>query len=278
MVVGVVLVALGLLLWLAPGWGLNPGVFAKLWPILLVALGLDLLLRGRRRGRLLAAALTLGLLVLALAALPWASSRSLHTTAVQLAAPAGVREVALALEPKVAWLELTGGGAAALAGEIELLPGQQLVRQEKHRGNRLELRLTTRGRSIHWRGDAPRWQLALDPRLTYRLELELAVGGARIDLRGLDCPELELELGVGRAVLYPPDRPGNYKVKGGVGELVVYLPPTVPVVLELRQGFGSVEVAGLEGGPRVWERGSGPPLRLTVTGGVGRVRVLPTQP
>ncbi len=278
MAVGVVLVALGLLLWLAPDWGLNPGALVKLWPILLVALGLDLVLRNRRGGRWLAAALALGLLVLALAALPRASNRSLHTTSVQLAAPAEVREVALALEPKVARLELTGGGTAALAGEVELLPGQRLVRREKRRENRLELRLTTRGRTIRWRGDAPRWRLALDPRLTYRLELELGVGGALIDLRGLDCPELELELGVGRAQLYLPDRPGSYRVKGGVGELVVYLPPTVPMVLELRQGIGPVEVQGLEGGPITWKRGSGPSLHLTVRSGVGRVRVLPAQP
>ncbi len=277
---GLLLLVAGLL-WLLGDLGLLPGGLTdlwRLWPLILVALGLDVLFRDRPDGRRASLLITLVLLALSIAWISLGGERNrLRTENVSLDLPTGVELVSLELTPRLAEFELSAGeaGGELLAGKVELLPGERLRTSRRQRGDHLTVSLSTRSRRLHWNGPGPHWRLHLNPRPLYRLRLELGVGNSRIDLRGLRIERFDLQVGVGKTTVFLPDSPGEYEISGGVGDLTVYLPESVAVSLEASRGIGSLEVSGLERGTDAWKRGLGKPLQLKIRTGIGRVRVLP---
>ena len=280
MAAGILLVIIGLF-WILGDFGLLPDGMSRLWllwPLVLVAAGLEILLRDRPRGRQTALLITLVLLALSLFRLFAGGYGGLRSEKIDLNLAPDVELVTLEISPRLADFELTAGAGNGklLTGEIELLPGERLHTSNRRRGRRQIVSLSTSARRLHWNGPGPRWRLRLNSRPSYRLRLNLDVGGGLIDLRGLKIEDCSLKFGVGKAAVYLPDHPGSYELSGGVGELTIYLPETTAVILEASRGIGSLEINGLSGGAGVWRRGAGEPLRLKVVAGIGRIRILPS--
>ncbi|WP_457636974.1 LiaF transmembrane domain-containing protein [Oceanithermus sp.] len=278
MYAGIILILFGLV-WLLSDLGLL-GLDASrlwlLWPLVLVVLGLELLLGNRPRDRRAAVLLTLALLALSLFWLLPVGNGSTRTEKLDIGLESGVERVALTISPIVADFSLASGAAGdrLLTGEVELLPGEKLRTSSRRRGAQLTASIQVRAGHLHWKGPGPRWRIYLNPRPSYSLNLKLDVGGGRVDLRGLKVETCSLKFRVGKATVYLPDHPGECEIFGGVGELTVYLPKTTAVALEVSKGIGALEVSGLEGGNGAWSRGQGEPLRLKLSAGVGRIRVL----
>lgn len=280
MTAGILLIIISIF-WILGDFGLLSDGLSRLWllwPLAMVAAGLEILLRDRPRGRQTALLITLALLALSLFWLFPGGHSGLRSEKIDLNLMQNVKLVALEISPRLADFGLTVGASQGklLTGEIELLPGERLRTSSRKKGDQLIVSVTSSARRLHWNGPGPRWRLRLNPQPSYRLRLSLDVGGGLVDLRGLKIEDCSLKFGVGKATIYLPDHPGNCELSGGVGELTIYLPKTTAVTLEASRGIGSLEVNGLVGKAGIWQRGKGEPLRLKVTTGVGRIRILPS--
>ncbi|WP_456447139.1 LiaI-LiaF-like domain-containing protein [Oceanithermus sp.] len=282
MTLGWILIAVGLA-WLLADLGYLPSAVLglwRLWPLLLVALGLELLLGHDPKGRRLSALVLVALLFAAGFWLAFGPPPSGPFVRESLRVPlaAEVRTARLRLDTSVAQLELSAlptDAETLLDAELERLPRQRILLERKRRGERMELRLRSEGRNLRLQGRAPLWKLGLHPAVRYDLDLRLGVGQGRLDLRELELEGLAIHAGVGDLTVFFPAKGGyQARVEGGVGRLTLLLPSGLPVELEVEKGIGRVAVSGLGGGGRRWSSaGSGPPLRLAVEAGVGQVEV-----
>lgn len=221
----------------------------RLWPILLILFGLDIILGRTRRGSLLMAALAVG--ALAAAAIFWqpiTTSRQ-RMERETFAQPAqGIERAIVAVEVGVGQLELVELQEPANLYEVEVTydgarakPIHRLVIEEG------EARVTLRsgqkdGGTVNTRLEE--WRVALNPEIPMQLDLRGGVNTARLDLTGLTLTRLNVNLGVGDVRLKLAER-GEYQVKvnGGVGELVVEIPDETEARIRADGGLGAITVA-----------------------------------
>jgi hypothetical protein len=230
---------------------LNVNVWAvifNLWPLLLIAVGLDIVL-GRRSlvGSILASGLMLALL-----------AGSLWFLAFGRVSAAQYMDVTHRLE-------------TARQGRVELNPGlgslrlgalsqpdtfvQGLVFQ--HRGETLQPSYREADGVAHYSLAAEGfsmvgsvtgaerwgWDLGLTPAIPLSLNINLGVGEALLDLRDLQIQDLTLDLGVGSTTVYLGDQPGGrVRVKGGIGQTVLVIPRGAAVSLRLTSGLGAASL------------------------------------
>lgn len=261
-------------------WSLAP-----LWPLLLIAWGVELVLPESR-----AWSWSVALASVAVVGGVWLAVRPLTTGVVtpqtiRFDRPAGVEQVDVQLGVGVAHLMLTrGDGAAALlAGDVQLQPGEQLEQQSRQDGTTAVVRLTASSAGpVGTRpGQGATWRLRLVPDVPLTLAVTTGVGRADMDLRGVRVRELHVRMGVGETVLTLPESgPLRASVTGGVGTLTLRVPPNLPLRVRVTPGLGSVT-----SGPGLTRRGqdyvsagydAAPTVRraeMRITGGVGRVRV-----
>ncbi len=84
------------------------------------------------------------------------------------------------------------------------------------------------------------WDIGLNSSVTYQLNLNTGVGQSKIDLTKLRLSGGMIDGGVGTTELYLPGK-GNYQltIKGGVGTIRIYVPSTLAVRAEVDGGLGS---------------------------------------
>jgi hypothetical protein len=252
----VLLVGLGLiLLGQNLGWVQNDIWLSllRMWPLILVAAGIDLLIPRRTFwGTLLS-------LVLILAV--FAGGFWLAGPGVRVRPAGGLQEISVPLgsasaaevkfSPPVA--SLTVG---ALQGTTALLEGT--VPAEKY--GRVEARTHQDGATaaveieasgayvtpIFGPMDQP-WVFALTTQIPIDLRVSAGVGDAHLDLAGLRVSGLDVEMGVGRVVITLPAG-GSFsgQVSGGVGQTVIVIPKGVAVHVRMTTGIGGMQTP--EGG------------------------------
>lgn len=267
------------------GWTL-----ARLWPLLLIARGAELV-AARRGGP--AHALALGILALAGIGSVWLilgpqGFGAVTAHPIALALPAGAARADVHLGIGVADLTLArGDGGLLVSGDAQTLPGERLETAARLSGDTAALRLQARssGPVGAWPGQGARWTLRLAPDVPLNLSVTSGVGRARLDLRGLRVRELTVNVGVGQSELTLPQAgPLSARIVGGVGALTLHVPPGLPARLTVKPGVGQVTAdfpltprgqtyvsAGYDAAP------AGQRAEVQITGGVGRVR-LDTRP
>ena len=202
----------------------------RLWPILLIAAGLEVLL-GRRSGWASAIA---ALLVLAMVAGgAWFLSRS-DTTGTrgqirELAYPRGVASAAtIVLEPSVGALSVgtLADSSSLVEATIRLLPNEELTERfvEGERA-RLTLARSSGPVSSYGLSQSAVWNVAIDPEVRLDLTADLGAGEATIDLAGLQADRVQVDLGVGQVkVTLPRESDAEVIVDGGVGTVTISIP------------------------------------------------------
>ncbi len=90
-----------------------------------------------------------------------------------------------------------------------------------------------------------RWDIALARNLPIQLGITAGVGEADIDLDGLQIDALQLETGVGKALVTLPaqESPLRAKFRGGVGLTELRIPKGAYGELDITGGLGSVNIA-----------------------------------
>lgn len=109
------------------------------------------------------------------------------------------------------------------------------------------------------------WNIGLNPDVPMRLNIHGGMGTARLNLRDLQVTDLRLHGGVGEvhAVLPASDTGYQARVEGGMGETRLEVPAHTSTMLEIRGGVGQVDV----------DIDSRTEVRVQAKGGIGSVSV-----
>jgi len=124
------------------------------------------------------------------------------------------------------------------------------------------------------------WNLRVDNSTPFELKVDLGAGRGEFHLANLDITRLELNIGVGQATV---DLTGerakdlHAEIQGGVGQAVIRLPKNVGVIATVHGGLGSIDVHGLKevDGQYVNAAYDKSPntIRLNVEGGIGQIKL-----
>ncbi len=226
-------------------------ILLRLWPLLLVAAGLDLILGQRSAwGSLLTVVLTFAVLAVAL----WLSQSQVGTGGAvmteELVQPLGeARQAKITVDPGVGILRIQAAthGRNLVEGKVRLGRREELAREFSTQGSTAVYALSSQSTSfgpfvVGWAGRRV-WDLELGPDIPLSLRANVGLGEADLDLTGLTVESLDLDLGIGQAlVILPEDGAGEVKVEGAIGQTVVVIPETLAVKARLDTGIAAREI------------------------------------
>jgi len=232
----VILIGLGII-WLLNNLGILEWsvweAILRLWPVLLVAAGLDLLI-GRRSiwGSLLSLVLILAILAGVLW-LFWADigARWESTGEKVRQALDGATQAEVVIAPAVGTLHIEAlpESASLVEGLIHLGSGERATPEFALEGETATFTLRSEGVAFgpfagRW-GDEWAWDLGLNPDVPLQLEISLGAGRSDVDLTGLMVSDLEASMGVGHTTVTLPDE-GRFQteIEGAIGQTVIVIP------------------------------------------------------
>lgn len=250
----ILLIVVGVLILLANfGWfdWFTLARVADLWPVLLVAIGADMLTRGRYRVAVWGAAIVVGALLYAFDAGPrgilgGGAVAETHSISHPLT---GARAAEVHITTGVGTLRLSdlASGGELVQGTIETGRGESLLDQLDRAGDTAVLRLASEQRpGVRFSGGSRRsWDLQLTRSVPMALDVTTGVGQARLDLQRLRLSSLRMQAGVGEVTATLPDG-GVYSAdfKAGVGAMHVTIPSGVAARVTVKTGLGAVRVDG----------------------------------
>jgi hypothetical protein len=240
------LIGLGVILLLGNLGILNWSVWdvLQLWPVLLIAAGLELLL-GRRSvwGNLVAALLVLALIVGGVVLVEQTAPIRTRGEVIEIVHPIdGAETFILDLNPAVANLIVE-----SLDDSTNLVEGtvQGWSREAPSRrftgGERARLVLNTDSRpgvGPMTMGRAARWRLRVSPDVPTELNVDFAVGEAYFRLAELAVEEADINFGIGRVELALSEGiSGDVSVDGGIGAIRVVVPRGMGVRIRVDAGL-----------------------------------------
>jgi hypothetical protein len=246
------LIALGIVLLAANvGW-LSWSVLLRLGylvPVVAIAVGADILLRGRHR-------LAVALAALAVAAVLFAGQSDALAFAGLGPTPTAVERVsqglmgatraAVTLRTGIAELRVTGGVGAGLLAEGAVRPvrGVHVEQSFALEGGVARFTLESEGRVVGFaQPRAGLWELSLSRAVPLALIVDTGVGEAHLDLAELRLSSLQLDTGVGASTVRLPTTGGyEARINTGVGAATVRLPAGLPVRISVARGLGAVSI------------------------------------
>ncbi len=227
-------------------------VIFRLWPVLLIAAGLDFLI-GRRSiwGSLLALVLTLAVFAGAL----WlfgagiGVGQALATEEVRQDL-GGATQARVAIKPGVGTLRVHAltESANLVEGLIRLGEGEGVTRDFSVEDETATFTLQSEGASVPfvggW-GDERTWDLGFNPDVSLRLEISLGVGESDVDLTGLTVSDLDVSLGIGQTTIILPDE-GDFqaKIDGAIGQTIVVIPAGLAACIRVDTGLAGSQLPG----------------------------------
>jgi len=222
-----------------------PMIF-NLWPVLLIVIGLDILL-GRR-----SAAGSIVSAVLALLVVAGAIWLLVARPNLPFLVGGELKHENLAYDLKDirtahAEIDFSTGESRlyALSDSSKLIEGRishygDLNWRVDESGERADIRVGTVASINVFGVSGETWDIGLNPRVTYNLEVNLGAGRATIDLSDLELSGGSIDVGVGSAEVRLPDS-GRFRLRinGGVGGLTIIAPREIALRAEVNTGIGS---------------------------------------
>jgi cell wall-active antibiotic response 4TMS protein YvqF len=249
-----ILIALGVVFLLNNLGYLSWGVWntlLRLWPLLLIAIGLDLMLGRRSR---LGSGLVALLMLAALVAVVWVSGAWLGggspLASDSISQPLGAArrgDVDIGMGAGTLNIGALNESDNLVEGLIATGRGERVVRDFAIDGDTATFKLRS-----EWAfpfgdrgGDRIEWNLLLNRNVPLRLHVSTGAGEAALDLARLQITRLDVNTGVGKTTLTLP-RQGQVQARlsGGVGEATVIIPAGVAARVEATAGLGQVSVIG----------------------------------
>ncbi len=145
--------------------------------------------------------------------------------------------------------------------------GQLTVRQPEAKGS-------------SGRGAECDWHLSFSDEIALTMEIDLGVGGCKLDLTGMMLTDLDADIGVGEIIVDlgdALDHDVTIGIDSGVGDIVLHIPEQANVILNCDTGIGSVDAGDLvkRGGAYVTDGSaeSDATIRINADIGVGDIRV-----
>lgn len=286
----VILIGLGVIFLLNNLGRLDWGVWLfilRLWPVLLIGAGLDLLV-GRRSvwGSLLVVVVMLGVLA---GAVIFYQQRGLGGTELarqSISRPleeATSADVTLNFGLRALSVGALSEGGNLIEGTVELYRGERLVERYAVVGEEAQYSLSPEGDTWNafpnWPARIARWDVALSPSIPMVLTIDSGVGETVLDLQGLQVIELSVDGGLGTMRLTLPaqgDVEGD--LNAGMGAVEILVPQGVAVRMQVDSGLSNVVVpAGyVRDGDTYTSPGYASAenrVQLRVEGGIGQIRI-----
>jgi len=253
----IILILVGVLLlitnigWLS--WGTLFDVL-NLWPVVLLAIGVDMLTRGRYRTAVLVGALVVGGVLYGYQRsggryLGGGGAAETHAIEHTLGGANGA-DISIGTGVSTLHIGSFSGGDVLVRGSVETRRGETLTDDFFRRGDQAVLQLRSEQSSgvgslgVFGNQDR-RWDLDLNEGVPIKLGIDAGVGRGQLDLRNLQLTDLRISAGVGEMTVTLPAQ-GAYSatLKAGVGATTVHIPAGVPTRLTVNTGLGAVSVQG----------------------------------
>lgn len=267
-------------------------VLTRLWPLLLVVAGLDLIF-GRRSGIwnsifiiVVIAMFAFGAWIVQTVGSDWAG----ELTTQHVSYPLGGEEQAeIKIDFSVGELEINflSGSTNLLEGTLDIFNNETLIQDFSTNDGIARLRLEISGEQISppWFFNnlidgSRNWEILLSAFVSIDLDVSTGVGRSIIDLRDLNLLDLNVDSGVGETIVYLSDK-GSYSatISAGIGQVTVYVPAETAVRIRLEIGIGDISVSGdyLRSGnyyvsPNFDEAENR--VEIIISGGIGNVEVI----
>jgi hypothetical protein len=230
-------------------------VILNLWPVLIIAIGLDILVARRSA---IGAALALLLLAAILAGALWimgvgAAVGSGMEGQQIVQTLEGAEQAVVVIDPAVGYLNIAAfppdqeQPGTLMTGTVNLNDSGTLERDYSVVGGTGTLTLSRgsfRATFPSMRGSEWGWDLYLNPQTPLNLNINMGAGSIEMDLSALQVTDLDVDLGVGRTEVTLPDlnEPINASINGAVGEMIVYIPSSLSVRVTSNTGLALIDV------------------------------------
>lgn len=248
----VLLILLGVLLML-DNIGLMGGIdwstVWKLWPIILIAMGLEVLLG--RRVSFGGALLVVLIIVVAAAGVWWSALGGKETESKHYAWPIeGIERAKLELDVGAGELRLTGQSDMAdlMTADLEVFSRSGVSANKRVSGGVARVRIQYREGFLFvpgfLGGDHEEWDLKLNSRLRWEeLNIDAGAGDVRLDLSELKVSHLDLHSGIGSIRVTLPERGSlEGRIDGGIGDIRITVPEGVQARFRVERGLGDVTI------------------------------------
>lgn len=282
----------------------------QLWPLLLVAIGLDMIVRGRGGSSvwasvasLLIVAMLVGTAVAVVLLAPsgtlfgqgayfWNAGPIRVGQAIMVGGPVRVEQISQPLQgTERAEVEISQGvgllriqamedPSGLIQGSVGLQGDEEIYQDMWASGDLAHYALKTKAVSVHTNSPADRtWDLRLNPDVPTRLKVNGGVGKTELDLSGMQITGLELHAGVSQTDITLPGT-GQFRgtIDGGVGKVTLFVPRGMAVKVDSQGVLGSVEAKGpfeKRGTSYVTPgyEGAGNRAEIAIKGGIGKVAI-----
>lgn len=255
-VLPVVLIGLGVLFLLSTmeimDWGTWGNIW-RLWPLILIAFGLEILV-GRKStvGALLIAGLLLVALATALAVWAWKpyAGQTITTETISRSLQ-GAREANVSLDFGAGTFTLgdLSDSSDLISGSIERGAGETITQDFYTSGDTAFLTIKSKSEWVIPFWDDAQWHRSWDLNLNRSVPVDLSintgVGEATLDLEKLNLTNFDLNTGAGNTdVTMPANGNFNASIDAGVGNLTLTIPEGMAARIQIDSGLGNTDVAG----------------------------------
>jgi hypothetical protein len=268
-------------------------LLVRIWPVLLIAVGIDLLV-GRRSG--IGAAIAAMLIIILFAGFFWTMNFTGELWDSDSVIEAIVHEQGRAdeavvhIDQDVGELligSLDADDGLFVSGEVAVGENERLDDDFAVEEGVIDFSLSSEGQQYYpgWIfTDGPTankiWELDFSQDVLLDLDVDTGVGRSELDLTDLSISSLDVDGGVGEVVVFLPDE-GRYSVtiNAGVGSIEVFVPEGVAAEIHIDSGLGDTSVIGnyeQRGGVYYSEgfENADHTAIIYLDGGVGEIRVV----
>jgi hypothetical protein len=233
-------------------WGVWEAL-AHLWPVLLIAIGLDLII-GRRS--MLGSALVGLLVLIAFGIAIWWTGFWLPTgmavTSETISQPLGAAQrgdIEIGMGAGRLHVGALSESDNLIEGTIARSSGEQVLRDFVLSGDLATFTLRSQAAWVfpfrERRGERVEWNLLLSRDIPLRLQIDTGAGQATLELARLQVVNLDVNTGVGQTTLTLPQQGQiQARVNGGIGETIVIIPAGMAARIQATAGLGQVHVVG----------------------------------
>jgi hypothetical protein len=264
------------------------GTLFRLWPVLLIAVGLDILI-GRRSwlGSLVIAVLLLAVLAWAILAggnIVASGGVALSNDNVSQPLEGATRgEIRIASGAGKLRISAADENADLIQGQVALANGERAVVDHNKVGDTMTFSLRSQGLPTNWPSGSTWanrvWDLKLNRDVPLSLSLDGSVGEGTIDLSQTKVTQFTMDGGVGQnRVTLPRQGQVTASIDGGVGDLTIIIPAGMEGRIHANGGLGQTNT------PAGWTHhdneytsagynGAQNRVDLTVNGGIGQITI-----
>ncbi len=225
-------------------------IILRLWPLLFVALGLDLL--SRRRPIWLSLAALLVMVAIVAAAL-WYMAPGVQAQVLPAQdfsqSLGSAKQASISLNPSAGTLNVNSLGGSSndqlLEGKVQKARTETIQPDVSQNGDRVSYSLSSQGLAMFYPTSAAQnwtWNVDLNPGVPIALRADMGAGNMLIDLRNLQISSLDAGIGLGKITVYLPAS-GHFSgtINGAIGEVEVVIPKGMDVRVKANNAITAVE-------------------------------------